>query len=321
VPGTVTYGLNLQAWCVFLIAAHAIPVHRCAELIEALTGARPSPGFVHAMIARAAAAVAQANQAIRALIILAHVIYADETPIRVGPGPKTRKRYLLVACTRLLTNYFLGDRSMATFGAFVFPDLAGVVVVHDRYQNYDAFPGIIHQLCAAHLLRDLADAAETYPGAIWPGQIADALRGLIHAANQARTKGLAAVPGGIAAPLIHAFRHGVLAGLSDIPRRPGRKQHPGRDLLECLRDRQDDVLRFVDDLHIRPTSNQAERDLRPAKTQQKISGRLRSEQTTRHRYAIRGYLSTAAKHGINILAALRAALEGQPWIPPIPDPP
>jgi hypothetical protein len=70
-PGTVTYGLNLQAWCVFLIAAHAIPVHRCAELIESLTGARPSPGFVHAMIARTAAAVAQANKAIRALIILA----------------------------------------------------------------------------------------------------------------------------------------------------------------------------------------------------------------------------------------------------------
>src|SRR5260221_4884742 len=121
--GTVTYGLALQAWCVYLIAAHAIPVHRCAELIEALTGPEPSPGFVHSMIARAAAAVAQANQAIRALIILAHVISADETPIRVGPGPKTRKRYLLVACTNLLTYYFLGDRSMKTFTAFVLPDM------------------------------------------------------------------------------------------------------------------------------------------------------------------------------------------------------
>jgi hypothetical protein len=319
--GTVTYGLNLQAWCVFLIAAHAIPVHRCAELIESLTGAKPSPGFAHAMIARAAAAVAEANRLTRALIILAHVICADETPIRVGPGPKTRKRYLLVACTRLLTYYFLGDRSLATFGAFVFPDLAGVVVVHDRYQNYDAFPGIIHQLCTAHLLRDLADAAETYPGAIWPGQIADALRGLIHAANQARDKGLAAVPDGTAAALIHTFRHGVLAGLSEIPRQPGRKQHPCRDLLECLRDRRDDVLRFVGDLRIPPTSNDAERDLRPAKTQQKISGRLRSDKTTRHRYAIRGYLSSAGKHGINVLAALRDALAGCPWMPPMPDPP
>src|SRR5260370_18872487 len=83
--GTVTYGLALQAWCVYLIAAHAIPVHRCAELIEALTRAAPSPGCLHSMIEPAAPAVAAANKAIRCLIILAHVICADETPIRVGP--------------------------------------------------------------------------------------------------------------------------------------------------------------------------------------------------------------------------------------------
>ncbi len=321
VPGTVTYGLALQAWCVYLIAAHAIPVHRCAELIEALTGAEPSPGFVHAMIARAAAAVAEANKAIRCLIILAHVVSADETPLRVGPGPKTRKRYLLVACTNLLTYYFLGDRSMKTFTAFVLPDMGGTVVVHDRYQNYDAIPGLIHQLCCQHLLRDLADAAQTYPGAHWPVQISQALQGLIHAANTARAQGLPAIPAEAAAPLIHAFKHGVLLGLSQVPKVPGRKQRPCRDLLKCLRDRQADVLRFTTDLRIPPTSNQAERDLRPAKTQQKISGRLRSEQVTRDRYAIRGYISTAAKHGAHVLTAIHDALAGQPWMPPIPDPP
>ncbi|MDQ2816327.1 MAG: IS66 family transposase [Actinomycetota bacterium] len=320
-PGTVTYGLALQAWCVYLMAAHAIPVHRCAELIEALTGAEPSPGFVHFMISRAAAAVAAANRAIRCLIILAHVISADETPIRAGPGPKTRTRYLLVACTSLLTYYFLGDRSMKTFTAFVLPDMDGAVIVHDRYQNYDAIPGLIHQLCCQHLLRDLADAAQRYPGAHWPIQITQALQGLIHAANTARAQGLAAVPGDVAAPLIHAFRHGVLVGLSQIPRVPGRKQRPGRDLLACLRDRQADVLRFTTDLRIPPTSNQAERDLRPAKTQQKISGRLRSEQVTRDRYAIRGYISTVAKHGAHVLTAIHDALGGNPWMPPIPHPP
>ena len=320
-PGTVTYGPALQAWCVYLIVAHAVPVHRCAELIGALTGAQPSAGFVFAVIARAAAAVAEANKAIRALIILAHVVCADETPIRVGPGPKTRKRYLLVACTSLLTYYFLGDRSAKTFAAFVFPDCDGAVVVHDRYQNYDAFPGLAHQLCTAHLLRDLADAAETYPGAHWPVQIREALQGLIHAANQARAEGLAAIPGDIAGPLIKAFRHGVILGLGQVKRVGGRKQAPCRELLECLRHRQDDVLRFAFDLRIPPTSNQAERDLRPAKTQQKISGRLRSEETTRHRYAIRGYISTVRKHGASVLTALRDALTGNPWMPPLPDPP
>ena len=313
VAGTVTYGLGLQAWCVYLMAAHAIPVHRCAELIGALTGARPSPGFVHGLLARAAAAVAAPNRLIRALVILSDVVCADETPIRAGPGPKKAERYLLVACTGLLTYYLLGDRSMKTFAAFVLPDLAGSVVVHDRYQNYDAFPGLIHQLCTAHILRDLADAAETYPDAHWPVQITQALQGLIHAANTARPKGLAAVPADTAAPLEHAFRHGVILGLSQVPARS-----PHRALLECLRDRRDDILRFTTDLAIPPTSNQAERDARPAKTQQKISGRLRSEEITRHRYAILGYISTAAKHGTDVLTALRDAITGRPWMPPIP---
>jgi len=319
--GTVTYGLQVQALCVYLIAVHALPVHRCAELIGALTGATPSPGFVHSMIGRAAAAAASANRLIRCLIILAHVISADETPIRVGPGPKTRKKYLLVACTSLLTYYLLGDRSLKTFRAFVLPDLAGTVVVHDRYQNYDSIPGLIHQPCTQHLLRDLADAAGTYPHAHWPVQVTQALQGMIHAANQARDRGIAAVPVDVLAPLEHAYRHGVLIGLKEVREIPGRKQQPFRELLECLRDRQADVLRFTTDLRIPPTSNQAERDLRPAKTQQKISGRLRSETTTRHRYAIRGYTDTAVKHGISALTAIRDALAGNPWMPPIPDPP
>jgi transposase len=318
--GTVTYGPNLQAWVVFLLVMHHVPVERCAGIIEALTGARLSDGFVHSMIARAAQAVRGVNMLIRALVITAGVLCADETPIRVGPGPKTRKRYLLVACTNLLTYFFLGDRSMKTFDAFVFPDLSAAVLVHDRYQNYDAIPGVLHQLCTQHLLRDLEDAAQSYPDAIWPGQAARALRALIHAANTARAAGLAAVPDDEMAADLSLFRNAVRVGLSQVRPVPGAKsrQKPGRSLLECLQDREADVLRFLGDTRIPPTSNQAERDLRPSKTQQKISGRLRSETATRNRYAIRGYLDTARKHQTDVMTAIRDALTGNPWLPPLP---
>jgi transposase len=318
--GTVTYGLNLQAWVVFLLVMHHVPVERCAGIIEALTGTRPSDGFVHSMIARAAKAVRGANMLIRALVITARVLSADETPIRVGPGPKTRKKYLLVACTSLLTYFYLGDRSMETFDAFVFPDLSGAVIVHDRYQNYDKVPGVLHQLCTQHLLRDLEDCAQAYPGAIWPGQAAEALRGLIHAANTARDMGLAAVPDKDMATDLVLFRNAVRVGLSEVRRVPGAnsKQKTGRCLLECLKNREDDVLRFTADLRIPPTSNQAERDLRPSKTQQKISGRLRSETATRNRYAIRGYLDTARKHGEPVMGVIRDALTGNAWMPALP---
>jgi len=305
---------------VFLLVMHHVPVERCADILESMSGTRPSDGWVHTLLARAARAVAAANTAIRALIILARVICGDETPVRAGPGPKTAKKYLLVACTNMLTYYFLGDRDLASFKGFIYSDLHGAVVVHDRYQNYDSFDGISHQLCCQHLLRDLEDAAGTYPDAIWPGQIADALRALIHAANMARDQGLRAVPAEMTAEHLTLFRRGVAVGLSDVRRAPGAKskQPPARTLLERLRHREADVLRFLTDTAIPPTSNQAERDLRPAKTRQKISGRLRSQETTRNRYAVRGYASTAAKHGVTVFTAIREALAGNPWMPPIP---
>jgi transposase len=318
--GTVTYGPQVQAWAVFLLVMHHVPVERCADVIGALTGARPSDGFVHSLLARAARALRGVNMLIRALVITAGVLCADETPLRAGPGPRTRKKYLLVACTNLLTYYFLGDRSMKTFDAFVFPDLSGSVLVHDRYANYGNVPGVLHQLCTQHLLRDLEDCAQAYPDAIWPGQAAEALRALIHRSNVARAKGLAAVPDEDMAADLRLFRNAVRVGLSGVRRVPGAnaRQETGRCLLECLRDREADVLRFLTDLRIPPTSNQAERDLRPAKTQQKISGRLRSEARTRDRYAVRGYLDTARKHGVPVMDAIRSAIDGTPWMPPVP---
>ena len=173
---------------------------------------------------------------------------------------------------------------------------------------------------AARGERASPDADRGYPDAIWPGQIASALRGLIHQANLARQQGLRAAPAKTTAEYLKLFRHGIAVGLSQVRRVPAAKskQPSARLLLECLRHREADVLRFLSGTAIPPTSNQAERDLRPSKTQQKISGRLRSEKTTRDRYAIRSYASTAAKHGIAVFTAIRDALAGNPWMPPIP---
>ena len=324
--GPVGYGPNLQAFAVYLMVVQFIPVQRCVELLESLTGATPSAGFVHGMLTRTAGLLAEVDQRIRALITLAYAVCADETPLRVGPktpkpGRKKAEKYLLVACTELYTHYLLGDRDLDTFKAFVLADLTDSVLVHDRYQNYDSaeFAGLVHQLCCAHLLRDLDDAAQIYPDQAWPAQIARALRELIEQANLARDAGRASIDDAVKNKLIKLFSDGVLVGLSDTTShgdRPGERK--ARLLLEVLRDRDADVLRFAHDLNVPATSNQAERDLRPSKTQQKISGRLTSEQRTKDRYRIRGYLSTAAKHGCNTMNALHDAILGRPWIPPQP---
>jgi hypothetical protein len=329
-PGPAGYGPNLAAFAVYLMVVHFVPAHRVVALLASLTGTAPSVGFCHGLLARTAGLLGPVHDRIRTLITLAYAVCCDETPLKVGPrtpkpGKAKAERYLLVACTERYTHYLLGDRSLNTFKASVLAEraAAGSIVVHDRYANYDnaAFTGLIHQLCCAHLLRDLDDAAQVYPEAIWPGQIARALRELIHQANLARDAGRDQISPDVRTALIGRFRHGVLAGLSDTRHhgtRPGERK--ARLLLEVLRDRQADVLRFAHDLAVPPTSNQAERDLRPGKCQQNISGRLTSEDRTRDRYTIRGYLSTAVKHGHNALTVLRDAILSRPWMPELPAP-
>ena len=325
--GRVGYGPTLAAWAVYLMVVHHLPTHRCRQVLEALTGARPSVGFVHGLLARVGAALRTADARIRTLITMARVFCMDETPIRVGPkaprpGRKKADKYLLIACTNLYTHFLLGGRDLDTFKASVLAEVAaGTVVVHDRYPVYDnpEFAGVVHQLCTAHLLRDLDDAGEVYPDAVWPGQIAEALRGLVHAANIARDGGQARIDPAVRADLLHTLRHGVLAGLSDtttVGTRPGERK--ARLLLEAFRDRPGDILRFVDDLDVPPTSNDAERGLRPSKVQQNISGRLTSTARTEDRYRILGYLTTAAKHGHDTMTVLLDVVLGRIWMPELP---
>jgi len=266
----------------------------------------------------------EADRRIRALITVATVVCMDETPLRVGPktprpGRKKADKYLLIACTTLYTHFLLGDRDLETFKKSVLADVAdGTTVVHDRYTVYDheTFNKIVHQLCTAHLLRDLAAAGETYPEAIWPAQIADALRALIHATNLARADGHDQIDADERAKHLHLLRQGVLVGLSATTShgdRPG--ENKARLLLEAFRDREDDIVRFVDDLTVPPTSNDAERGLRPSKIQQKISGRLTSIARTEDRYRILGYVTTAAQHGLDRFTVLLDSFLGRIWLP------
>jgi len=82
------------------------------------------------------------------------------------------------------------------------------------------------------------------------------------------------------------------------------------------RDREADVLRFASDTTTWPTNNISERGVRPLKTQQKVSGRLTSDDVTQARLDIRGYIDTARKHGLGALEVLEQLMLGRPWMPP-----
>ena len=152
----------------------------------------------------------------------------------------------------------------------------------------------------------------------WARKMQRLLRRACHAANLARERGVALQPS-----LVEGFRrwwdaitaegirfHEAQPPLGPAPaegqaKRRGRKpRRTGHNLLLLLQARKEDALRFLANLAVPFTNNQAEQDVRMAKLKQKISGGFRSEQGANDFATIRGFISTAKKQGWNIIPAL-----------------
>ena len=314
VGAPVVYGPNLRALAVYLLVFQHVPVARTAQLIADLTGVRPSTGWISSVLATVADVLVDVEKLIKSLIVLAQVIHVDETSSNVNGA----RWWLHVASTPKLTAYHLHpSRGRAAVTEFdVLPAFHGTVV-HDALSVYDAYGHARHALCGAHISRELVAAGEADPGQAWPEQALRALYGLNTAAHQARDQQLLAIPPEIADPLLDSWRHALRVGLAEHRRAPGRGQSKTRNLLERLRNRDAQVLLFARDLSVPFSNNQAERDVRPTKTQMKISGCHRAEATAKAWLRVRGYISTVGKHGDNVLDALRDAITGNPWKPPL----
>jgi len=125
------------------------------------------------------------------------------------------------------------------------------------------------------------------------------------------------------APLLRRYdellTEGYLANPPAPPpkKRPGGrpKQSPARNLLDRLCGGKWAVLRFLLDFAVPFDNNQAERDLRMIKVQQKVSGCFRTEQGVTMFCRIRSYLSTLRKQGIELFSALDHTLSGHPVFP------
>ena len=97
----------------------------------------------------------------------------------------------------------------------------------------------------------------------------------------------------------------------DQSKKRGReKKSKERNLLERLRDFENDVLRFMVETDVPFTNNRGENDIRMTKVQQKISGCFKSMDGAKIFCRVRSYLLTAQKHEVTPTDALKTLFDG-----------
>lgn len=317
-PSRAQYGPRLRALAVYLVEQQLVPYGRVRELVADLFGARLSQGTLVAWVQQAAQTLAPVEAQVKQALACVPVLHSDETGVRRAGT----LAWAHVASTSRLTHYAVHARrgSEATEAIGILPHFSGVSV-HDGWAGYRTQTTCRHALCNIHHLRELTFVEEQYQQG-WATDLKALLLEMKTAVEGARTAGLPQLPLTARDALVARYAALLAAGHAANPppaRRPrqrGRvKQSPVQNLLERLWLGQDQVLAFLDDLAIPFDNNQAERDLRMLKVQQKVSGSFRSAAGADAFSRIRSYLSTLHKQGVALLAALETLFTGQPLYP------
>ena len=197
---------------------------------------------------------------------------------------------------------------------------SGGTSVHDGWRSYFLY-ACAHALCLVHVLRELTFLAEEQ-GLEWAADLKALVLEMKEATDEARQQGLATLhplevedwQAQFVALVAHADATTPTAQAP--PGSKGRaKQSAARNLLDRLIGDQEAVLAFLHRLVVPFDTNQAERDIRMVKVQQKVSGSFRSEAGATAFCRIRGYLSTLRKQGLDLLVSLEATLCGHPILP------
>jgi transposase len=313
-PARAQYGPGILARAAELLCGHYLPVTRATRLMASLLGVRVSTGFMAGVRHRAAVLLETTFlPRVRELLGEVGVLGADETPVRVE-GALT---YVHVAATEFLTAMHIGGRAKADIDAGgVLPGYTGTIV-RDGYAGYTHLVDAHHAWCGAHLLRDLAAFHKADPDAqFWTSAMADCLTDAHHQAHTARAAGHDTIAPDIVAGLRRRYRAAMHAGISDNTARAGPLARDALTLARRFRDHEDMILRFVVDLAVPATFNQSERDVRPAKIQQRTSGGCWRTLAGVADFAIvRSYLSTATKWGLDSYNVLTALFTTGAWLP------
>ncbi|MCB9709023.1 MAG: IS66 family transposase [Myxococcales bacterium] len=307
------FGPHLKATVAELRSVHRMSIQQVVQYLKTHWDLELSEGMLCRMQWEVTEALAGSYVQVLEVIDRSKQAHADETPYCI----EAKGAWLWVACSQDAVGYRLctsrsAEQAKALLGR------RDKLVIRDRYGGYRDYPQT--QYCWAHLKREWTG---------WSEQ--KGLRGFLGKKLLQCTTQMFDALGELRAERcdVGTFQTRMKPIMNEVHRWLGVGQKAsepslGRQCTSLLK-HIDALFRFVQDpLHIPPTNNTAERALRPAVIQRKLSFGVQSQSGARFIERMLSVWQTCKLHGQSVLdyleQALKAAQLGLPSPRLLPDP-
>ena len=297
VNAPVSYGPNIIALTSYLSTYQNVPFKRLTHLYETIFGLHISEGSVANMLNTMRKFSKTPYEMIRKKVASGKVAGADESGVNVAG----KNNWLWVFHNSVAT-FLAFDKSRShnvINKHFTKEEQGNKVWVNDRLPAY--FMGDVgmddHQICIAHLLRNLTYTMQAFPDDGWSIGMLDLLRDSVHHRNE----------GNIGTEV----RQDMESRLEKLLARPpvytndDGKETELDKLKKGISKHRDYIFTFLTNPEVPPTNNDSEKALRPAKTKLKVSGCFRTETGVENYATVGSVIQTAIKNGQNPFEVLR----------------
>ena len=336
----VSYGDNLKALTVLLSNEGIIAEERLTELFESITHGviRLSDSTVDSILRQFSGKLDGELTTIRDDLLNGSVMGVDDTPMRctqraiydeqgVEAGVETATKtthnvYVRTHSNEQSTLYTVNPRKNkeGVERDNILPNYIGILS-HDHEKKFYLF-GRGHGTCCEHLGRELKGLDELQNNPYRKNSListwAAEMRGFIYDMNQYKNNDLSqektACDADKLAFYMNCYDKLLAEGWEDLAKQG--KDAPGHDtfnaLLKRLQEYKGCYMQFMVDYKVPFTNNLSERDLRPCKTKQKVSGCFRSWPGIQHYARTRSFISTLKKRSFDLFDSILLVIKGQP---------
>jgi len=310
VTKAVQYGTGVKAQAVYMSQFQLIPYDRIRDYFADQLHLPVSAGSIFNFNQEVFELLAGFEDKVKTELVSSDVAHADETGINIGG-----KKHWLHCMSNDDWTFFSAHEKRGTIAMNdmgILPLFKGTLC-HDHWKSYYTYD-CIHALCNAHHLRELTRAYEQ-DGQKW----AKELKKLLETINRDVIDAGGVLDAHESQKYRLEYRAILKQGETECPEpakpknvKRGRvKKTKSRNLLERLKDFEQDTLRFMDNKDVPFSNNLGESDIRMTKVQQKISGCFRSMNGAQIFCRVRSYLSTCRKHGVMASQALDLLFNGK----------